>query len=443
LAYKVAMVSLGCAKNLVDSEVMLGILNRAEFEIVDNPDEAEVIVINTCGFIASAKEESINTIIEMAQLKDTGSCQALIVAGCLAQKYKDELLAEIPELDAVIGTGEVDKIADIAERALGGERLDLVNVPKYLYDHESPRYRTTPTYTAYVKVAEGCDNRCSYCIIPDMRGSYRSRPIESIIAEVENLASAGVKEIMLIAQDTTRYGQDLYGTYQLPKLIQSIAQVSGVEWIRLLYCYPSHFTQELIDTMSAEPKVCKYLDLPLQHADNAILKAMHRKGNVAEIEELITNLRKAMPDMALRTTFIVGFPGETEEQFENLVKFVERVRFDRLGVFTYSQEEDTPAGKREDQIPQDVKEERLDRLMVLQGRISAELNQGWIGKTVEVLIEEINPESDRPYVGRTERDAPEIDGQVYFKGPELEVGQIVKVLITEAETYDLIGEVAT
>lgn len=435
------MVSLGCAKNLVDSEVMLGRLNQAGFEIVDE-NQAEVIVVNTCGFIASAKEESINTIMEMAQYKATGSCRALIVAGCLAQRYKDELLSEIPELDAVIGTGEVDKIAEVARRALTGERLDLVNVPKYLYDHTAPRYRTTPDYSAYVKVAEGCDNRCSYCIIPDMRGSFRSRPLESIVAEVQDLATAGVKEIMLIAQDTTRYGQDLYGTYKLPELIRLIAPIAGIEWIRLLYCYPSHFTRELIDTMAAEPKVCKYLDLPLQHADNTILQAMHRKGNITEVEQLIKSLRQAMPDLALRTTFIVGFPGETEEQFNNLLSFVDRIRFDRVGVFTYSQEEDTPAGKREDQIPEEVKEERLDRLMTLQSRISAELNQSWIGKTVNVLVEGITGNPKRPYIGRTERDAPEIDGEIYFTGAELKIGDIVRVRITGAETYDLIGEVA-
>ncbi|HWJ04100.1 MAG TPA: 30S ribosomal protein S12 methylthiotransferase RimO, partial [Verrucomicrobiae bacterium] len=404
--------------------------------------EAEVIVVNTCGFIAAAKEESVNTILEMARFKETGQCRALIVTGCLAQKYREELLAELPELDAITGTGDIDKIAEIAWRALEGERVDQVNLPKYIYDHQAPRYRMTPGYSAYVKVAEGCDNRCSYCVIPEMRGAYRSRPMESILTEVRELAAAGVKEILLIAQDTTRYGQELYGEYKLPELIRSIAPIKGIEWIRLLYCYPTHFTQELIDTMANEPKVCKYLDLPLQHADNAILRAMHRRGTNAEIEDLITRLRKAMPGLALRTTFIVGFPGETEENFQTLLDFVAKMRFDRLGVFTYSQEEGTPAGAREDQIPQAVKDERQDRLMSMQSEIAAAINAQWIGKKVRVLVEGTTGDPERPYVGRTERDAPEIDGQVYFSGPETTVGSMLDVLVTGAETYDLIGEIA-
>ncbi len=442
MTVKVAMASLGCAKNLVDSEVMLGILSRSDFQIVEEPQEAEVIVVNTCGFIGAAKEESINTILEMAQFKENGKCRALIVTGCLVQKYKDELLAEIPELDAVTGTGEIDKIAEIAHRALGGEKVEQVDIPKFLYDHQAPRYRMTPGYSAYVKVAEGCDNRCSYCVIPDMRGSFRSRPIESILAEVKDLAVSGVKEIMLIAQDTTRYGKDIYGEYKLPELIRRIAPVEGIEWIRLLYCYPSHFSQELIDTMASEPKVCRYVDLPLQHADDEILLAMNRKGTTAEVKDLINRLRRAMPDIALRTTFIVGFPGETETQFNNLLDFVDEIRFDRVGVFAYSQEEGTPAGERKDQISPEAKEERLHKLMTLQSKISTELNAKWVGSTVGVLVEGKTGDSNRPYVGRTERDAPEIDGQVYFSGPELKVGQLVNVHITDAETYDLIGEVA-
>lgn len=442
MSLNVAVVSLGCAKNLVDSEVMLGILSRADFKIVEEPSEAEVIVVNTCGFIAAAKEESVNTILEMAQHKTGGKCLVLIAAGCLAQKYKDELLTEIPELDGVAGTGEVERIAEIVERALGGDRVKEVDVPKYLYDHASPRLRTTPGYSAYVKVAEGCDNRCSYCVIPELRGSFRSRPMESIITEVENLAASGVKEIMLIAQDTTRYGQELYGEYKLAELIRHLAPVAGVEWIRLLYCYPTHFTQELIETMAAEPKVCKYVDLPLQHADDVILREMHRRGTSAEIEALIARLRQAMPEIALRTTFIVGFPGETEENFQRLLDFTARMRFDRVGAFTYSQEEGTPAGEREDQLAEAVKEERLDRLMSLQSKISTEINQGWLGKTVKVLTEGITGDPERPYVGRTQRDTPEIDGQVYFSGPKLEIGQIVDVRITQSDTYDLIGEVA-
>lgn len=441
LSLEVAVVSLGCAKNLVDSEVMMGILDRSDFIVVEDPSRAEVIVVNTCGFISAAKEESVNTILEMAQYKVKGKCRALIAAGCLAQKYKDELLTEIPELDGVAGTGEVERIAEIALRTLHGDRVKEVCIPNYIYDHTAPRLRTTPGYSAYVKVAEGCDNRCSYCVIPDLRGSFRSRPIESILAEVEDLAASGVKEIMLIAQDTTRYGHDLYGEYKLSGLIRQLAQVPGVEWIRLLYCYPTHFTQELIGTMAAEPKVCRYIDLPLQHADDDILAAMHRRGTSGEIEELISSLRQAMPEMALRTTFIVGFPGETEDNFERLLGFVERMKFDRVGVFTYSQEEDTPAGARQDQIPEEIKEERLHRLMSLQTGISAGINAKWIGKTVKVLIEGTTGDPQRPYIGRTERDAPEIDGQVYVSGPKLEPGQMVYVKITDADTYDLIGEV--
>ncbi len=442
MSLKVAVVSLGCAKNLVDSEVMLGILNRSDFQVEENPAAADVIVVNTCGFINAAKEESVNTILEMAQFKEKGKCRALLAAGCLAQKYKDELRAEIPELDGIAGTGEVYRIAEIVRRALEGERVDLVDTPKFLYDHEAPRVRLTPGYSAYVKVAEGCDNRCSYCVIPEMRGSFRSRPIDSIVAEVKDLALSGVKEILLIAQDTTSYGRDLYGQYRLPDLIRQLAPVEGIEWIRLLYCYPTYFSQELIDVMAAEPKVCKYVDLPLQHADDAILKSMHRRGKISEVEDLIDRLRRAMPELALRTTFIVGFPGETEENFQNLLDFVQRVRFDRVGVFTYSQEEGTPAGEREDQIAEDIKEERLDRLMSLQSAVSAEINARWIGRTVKVLVEGLTGDPQRPYVGRTERDAPEIDGQVFFTGPAVHAGQIVNVRITAVDTYDLIGEVA-
>lgn len=442
MAIKVAVVSLGCAKNLVDSEVMQGILYSENFSVVEDPAQAEVIVVNTCGFIAAAKEESVNTILELAQYKENGKCRVLIAAGCLVQKYRDELTAELPELDAVVGTGEFNKIGEVVRLALAGERIQRVGSPDFIYDDSAPRIRMTPGYSAYVKVAEGCDNCCSYCVIPQMRGSFRSRKMESIVAEVESLAASGVKEIMLIAQDTTRYGQDIYGTYKLPELIRRIAPIEGVEWIRLLYCYPTHFTQELIDTMASEPKVCKYLDLPLQHADNRILLEMNRRGNVAEVEDLIARLRKAMPEIALRTTFIVGFPGETEEQFQNLLDFVTRVRFDRVGVFTYSQEEGTPAGERLDQIAPEIKEERMDRLMSQQSTISAELGAKWRGKNVQVLIEGETGDSERPFVGRTERDAPEIDGQVYVAGKGLRAGDLVNVFITDNDTYDLIGDVA-
>lgn len=441
LSYSINLISLGCAKNQVDSEIMLGVLCGADFNSVEEPSEAEIIIINTCGFITTAKEESINTILAMAQYKQTGKCRALIATGCLAQKYKDELLSEMPELDGIAGTGEVERIAEIVGRVLAGNRVNEVSEPKYIYDHLAPRVRSTPTYTAFVKVAEGCDNCCSYCVIPEVRGAFRSRTIESIVEEVKGLAASGTKEIILIAQDTTRYGQDIYGEYKLPELIRNLASLPGVEWIRLLYCYPTHFTQELIDTIASEAKVCRYIDIPLQHSDDEILTAMLRKGNSTEIEALITNLRLAIPELALRTTFIVGFPGETEANFANLLEFVQRMRFDRVGVFTYSQEEGTPAGAMLNQIPEEIKEERQYRLMSMQSEISAAKQSKMIGRTVRVIVEGKTGDQARPYIGRTEHDAPEVDGQVYLTGNDLFPGQLVEALITASDTYDLIGEV--
>lgn len=440
---KVAVVTLGCPKNQVDSEIMSGLLAQ-DYIFIENPEEADIIVVNTCTFIQSAKEESIETIFEMSRLKKSGSCQTLIATGCLAQQYGKDLMQDIPELDGVLGTGNIDEITKLVQ-ASQGTRTTLIKggTPKFLHDELMPRKRSTPNYLAYVKVAEGCDNYCTYCVIPYVRGHFRSRPEESVIREVQEMAAQGVKEIMVMAQDTTRYGHDLYGELRLPQLIQQLARIEGIEWIRLMYCYPERFTDELIETMRQEPKVCRYIDLPLQHADNKILKEMNRRGTIEEAETLIEKLRDAMPDITVRTTMITGFPGESEQEFQTMVDFIERVQFDRLGVFTYSQEENTPAGQREDQISPDVSEQRREQIMQIQQKISLERQQRWVGRVVTVMLEQKQP--DGQWMGRTEGDAPEIDGQVYITGTQtsLQVGDMIKVCILEADNYDLIGEVVS
>lgn len=438
---KVAVVTLGCPKNQVDSEVMSGLLAQ-DFIFTENPEEADIIVVNTCTFIQSAKEESIETIFEMAGFKESGSCQTLIATGCLAQRYGSELMQDIPELDGVLGTGNIDEITKIVQAA-GGTRTNLIKpgVPDFLHNEKMPRKRFTPDYLAYVKVAEGCDNYCTYCVIPYVRGHFRSRPEESVIQEVQDMAAQGVKEIMVMAQDTTRYGLDFNGELRLPQLIRKLARIEGIEWIRLMYCYPERFTDELIETMRQEPKVCRYIDLPLQHADNKILKDMNRRGTIEQAETLIGKLRSAMPNITLRTTMITGFPGETEQEFQTLVEFVQRVQFDRLGVFPYSQEENTPAGQREDQVPPEVREQRREQIMQIQQDISMARQQRWVKRVVTVMLEQQLP--DGRWMGRTEGDAPEIDGQVYITGTQtsLQVGDMIKVRILEADSYDLIGEV--
>ncbi len=440
---KLAIVTLGCSKNQVDSEVMSGLLN-SRYELTEQPEEAHVIVVNTCTFIQAAKEESIDAILEVAQLKQTGSCEVLVATGCLAQRYGEELQREIPELDAVVGTGEFARIPEIVEeirKTVPDKALVYVGEPNFIYNESMPRRLSTPKATAYVKIADGCDNFCTYCIIPQVRGHYRSRKEESILKEVEGLVEQGVKEIMLIAQDTTRYGMDLYQELRLPALVKKLAKINGVEWIRLLYCYPDLFTDELIETMAAEPKVCRYVDLPLQHGDNGILQAMNRRGTAEEAEKLIARLRKAMPDITIRTTMITGFPGETEENFANLLQYVERVQFDKLGVFAYSEEENTPAAARKDQVPISIREQRREILMTTQQDIAAQRQQSWVQKQRRVLLEEKLP--DGRWMGRTEGDAPEIDGQVYVQGgPEIfQAGDIIDVKILQADSYDLIGEV--
>ena len=438
---KVAVVTLGCPKNQVDSEVMSGLLAQ-DYIFTENPEEADIIVVNTCTFIQSAKEESIETIFEMAGFKESGACQTLIATGCLAQRYGSELMQDIPELDGVLGTGNIDEITEIVQAA-EGTRTNLIKpgAPDFLHDEKMPRKRLTPDYLAYVKVAEGCDNYCTYCVIPYVRGHFRSRPEESVIQEVQDMAAQGVKEILVMAQDTTRYGYDLKGELRLPQLIRRLARIEGIEWIRLMYCYPERFTDELIETMRQEPKVCKYIDLPLQHADNKILKDMNRRGTIEQAEMLIEKLRSAMPDITLRTTMITGFPGETEQEFQTMVEFVQRVQFDRLGVFPYSQEENTPAGQREDQVPTEIREQRREQIMQLQQDISMGRQQRWVKRVVTVILEQKLP--DGRWMGRTEGDAPEIDGQVYIIGAQslLQVGDMIKVRILEADSYDLIGEV--
>jgi len=441
MGVKVGLVSLGCPKNLVDSEIMLGLLKDSGFELTNREQEADVLVVNTCSFINDAKEESIKTILELARHKDKGNCRALLVAGCLAQRYPEELLAEMPEIDGLIGTGSVSEIPGVIRRILNGEKLSLVGAPGTLQNVNSSRIQTTPPYIAYLKIAEGCDNRCSYCTIPEVRGPYRSREADDILREATALASSGVKELILVAQDTTRYGTDLYGKPALGDLISRLAAVKGLVWLRLLYTYPTLLTDELIQLLATEKKLCRYLDIPLQHAGNAVLKRMNRRGSKEETARLVENIRKAVPGITLRTSFIVGFPGETVEDFQELLDFMSRMKFDHVGVFAYSQEEGTPAAEMPGQVPEEIKLERRDRAMALQQKISLERNQKKIGEIITVLVEGRNSKERGGYAGRTEGDAPDIDGKVFFKtNSDLSPGNFVRVLIKGAREYDLIGE---
>lgn len=439
MSEKVKVVTLGCEKNLVDSEIMSGLIHGRGYSLVDHKEEATVIIVNTCGFIDAAKEESVNTILELADLKETGSLKALIVSGCLTQRYKEELMKEMPEIDGIVGTGDFHHINDIIDEALVGKRPVRVGNPIFNYEQPLPRRVATPRYTAYVKIAEGCDNACTFCSIPIMRGKFRSRSIESILSEVKQLASQGVREISLIAQDSTNYGTDLYDRFMLPELMNRVSEVPGISWVRLHYAYPGFFTDELIRTIADNPKVCKYIDMPLQHSEDAILKRMRRPGRQRDTRELLAKIRAAMPDAALRTSLIVGFPGETEEDFSRLADFVREMKFDRLGVFTYSKEEDTPAARLPDQVPDEVKEYRANLLMEIQREIAGERNGERVGRTLEVLIERYDGRSD-VFVGRTQFDAPEIDGEVFVSGCRPEIGQIIPVRITHSFEFDLAGE---
>ncbi len=440
--YLVSFVSLGCDKNLVDSEHMLGLLNQGGFSLTGDEDKADVVVVNTCCFIEDAKKESIENILEVARYKESGNCKALIVTGCMAQRYKQEILDEIPEVDAVVGTTSYDKIVEIAngileQKGLRTQSFDLID--REMLD-EMPRILTTAGYFAYVKISEGCDKHCTYCIIPQLRGKYRSRHMDKIKKEVEQLAKDGVSEIILVAQDTTEYGSDLEDA-SLAKLLRELSTVEGIEWIRVLYCYPESITDELIKEIKTNPKVCKYLDIPIQHASTAVLKRMARKSSLEMLKETMAKLRREIPGIAIRTTLIVGFPGETEEDFNILYDFVKETRFDRLGVFTYSQEEGTPAAKFEDQIDEKVKIKRRDAIMALQHGISQELTAAKVGREMKVLIEGKITDED-VYIGRTYQDAPDIDGEVFveYEG-ELISGDYVDVRITGANDYDLIGEI--
>lgn len=436
---KLLFISLGCDKNLTDTEVMLGLLASRGYEMTDDECEADIIVINTCCFIHDAKEESIQNILEMAEYKKEGRLKALIVTGCLAQRYRQEILDEIPEVDAVLGTTAYDQILDAVDEALKGQNSvrmeDLQRLPKV----EAKRQVTTGGHFAYMKIAEGCDKHCTYCIIPKIRGRFRSRPMEELIREAEELAEQGVKELILVAQETTLYGKDLYGEKSLPVLLRKLCKISGLRWIRVLYCYPEEITDELIRVMKEEPKICHYLDLPIQHANDDILKRMGRKTSKQELIDIVGKLRKEIPDICLRTTLITGFPGETQEQYEELYRFVSEMEFDRLGVFTYSPEEDTPAALMPDQIEESVKEERQAELMELQQEIAFEAAENMVGKEVLVMIEG-KVADENVYVGRTYKDAPNIDGLIFVEtGVELVSGDFAKVRVTGALEYDLIG----
>ena len=449
----VLFISLGCDKNLVDSEKMLGLLSESGYTIVEDEAEADAIVINTCCFIHDAKEESIETILEMASWKEKGRLRALVITGCLAQRYKDEIAAELPEVDAVIGTSGYTEIVPVLDKLLkvsGTEEAQtdgecpLVYCPSIdLLPPSLPDKRmvTTGAYTAYLKIAEGCNKRCTYCVIPYIRGRYRSFPVEDLLKEAERLVAGGARELILIAQETTVYGVDLYGRKMLPELLRKLCRLEGLDWIRILYCYPEEITDELIQVMKEEKKVCHYLDIPIQHSEDAILKRMGRRTNRAELTALIEKLRKEIPDITLRTTLITGFPGETEEDFAQMAAFVEEMQFDRLGVFTYSPEEGTKAAVMEDQIDEEVKEARRDHIMELQQDISAAAASAMVGREMSVLIEGYLYEEDI-YVGRTYMDAPKVDGNVFVRSEEEMIsGDIVPVRITGASEYDLMGDV--
>lgn len=438
---KLGMVSLGCPKNLVDSEVMLGIIKEKDFTVTNDPADADIIIVNTCGFIESAKEESINTILQMSEYKTQGSCRYLIVTGCLSQRYADELAQNIPEVDAFVGTECFTDIDWVIEQVMNGKKILHMTRNTSEQPVEMPRMLTTPDYMAYLKIAEGCDNCCSYCIIPKLRGPYTSRPYEAVMAEAKELAAAGIKEIIVVAQDTTRYGEDLYGKLMLPQLLKDLNDLEGIEWIRVMYCYPNNFTDELIEAFATLPKVCKYVDLPLQHASNSLLASMNRYDTKEEVEVLLKKLRAAIPGIAIRTTFIVGFPGETEADFEELKEFVAAQRFENAGVFQYSQEEGTVAGTMPNQIPDEIKENRYHELMALQAEISEELHQDLEGEELEVVIEGFDAENTSLAVARSYREAPEIDGNIFVENADnLRIGEFTKVRILQGFTYEMVAE---
>lgn len=435
--YKVGMISLGCPKNQVDGEALLAKLAASGYQIVNEIENSDVMIVNTCGFIEDAKREAIDTILEVAQYKEAGAISAIVVTGCLAERYQDEILKEMPEVDAVIGIGANADIVKVCDKALCG--IQTSNYPNKCYlPMDDERVLSTPSHWAYLKIAEGCDNRCSYCAIPGIRGKFRSRKIESVVNEAKALAERGVKEIILIAQDTTKYGQDLYGEYSLDKLLKELVKIDGIEWIRLFYCYPQRITDSLIDVIANEEKICNYIDIPLQHSDKTVLKNMNRVGDGNDYKNLLDKMRKAIPDLALRTTFMVGFPGETDEQFENLCDFVKEIKFDKMGCFTFSPEEDTPAYDMDNQIDEDVKKRRQEVLMNTQYSITEASNKNRVGNVYKVIVDSFD---NGKYIGRSYMDSPEIDSGIIFTSKEkIKVGDFVDVKITDFDGYDLIGE---
>lgn len=435
--YKIGMISLGCPKNQVDGEILLSKLSDAGFEIVNTIEQSDLMIVNTCGFIDDAKKEAIETILEVAQYKEAGIISAIVVTGCLAERYQDEILREMPEVDAVVGIGANENIVKICQKALCGISTSIFPDKCYL-PLDDDRMLSTPSHWAYLKIAEGCDNKCAYCAIPAIRGPFRSRTIESIVAEGEKLAQKGVKEIILVAQDTTKYGYDLYGEYRLDDLLMELVKIDGIEWIRLFYCYPQRITDSLIEVIKTQDKICNYIDIPLQHANHDVLKNMNRTGDVQSYIELLSKMRREIPDISFRTTFMVGFPGETEEQFEDLCNFVSEVKFDKMGCFTFSPEEDTPAYDMDCQIDEDVKQRRQEVLMNLQYSVTQQCNQNKIGKIYKVIVDEAN---DGTYIGRSYLDSPEIDSGIIFTSKEqIPIGSFVNVKIISFDGYDLIGE---
>ena len=447
MAEKVNIVSLGCARNLVDTEVMAGVLRRADYEVVPEAEQADIVLVNTCSFIDAAKEESIDAILEVARLKETGSLQTLVVAGCLPQRYADDLARELPEVDLFIGTGEVPRIAEILQSHRSNKKRLYVGLPSYLYNHATPRLRATPSHTAFVKASEGCDHKCAFCIIPQLRGPHRSRPIDSIVNEAIALGRDGVKEINLIAQDLTAYGRDRRDGTTLYGLLRELDTVGGgIEWIRLLYAYPNYLDDGLLDLIRESEKICKYVDIPFQHVSRRILNRMRRGKSGSAVREAITKLRDAIPAITLRTSLIVGFPGETDDDFRELLDFVEEARFDRLGVFKYSKEDGTAAARMDQQVPEEVKEQRWQELMELQAEISRKKNEALIGQVSRVMIESLDAKEGM-LAGRTQAHAPEVDGVVYIERRpadarrEIRPGDFVDVKMTQALDYDLMGEI--
>ena len=438
---KVSMVSLGCPKNLVDAEVMLGVLAQQGYEITTDEHQADVIIVNTCAFIKEAREESVDTILDLADRKHDGTCHTLIVAGCMPQRYQEELAAELPEVDIFIGTGDYPRVAEIlAEHRDQEGQIKYVGDPNYIFDEELPRLNSSPGWYAYLKIGEGCSNCCTYCVIPSIRGGYRSRPSEALIAEAERLVKGGVREIILVSQDITRYGSDLADGSSLAELIRSLAKIDELKWIRLLYAYPDGIDDALIELLKNEPKVCKYLDMPIQHISDAVLARMNRRSTSEQIRSLVDRLRTEIPDIALRTSLIVGFPGETVDDFMDLTRFVEHAKFDRLGVFCYSREDGTPAAEMPDQVSERVKRERHRKLMKIQARLSFRRNRAQVGQVEQVIVEGYSEETELLLKGRTSRQAPDIDGQVYITSGTADVGAIVPCRITDSSDYDLIAE---